>query len=464
MRICSAGHSPDVIEIDAASNNGVDDIRKLRETASLMGSGGRYKVYVVDEVHMLSTSAFNALLKTLEEPPPHVIFVLATTEFHKVLPTVVSRCQPFYFRRFRMTDIVARLKHVAAGEGLALEPAAADLLARAAQGGMRDALGLLDQAVAFCGERVDLERTRAMLGLADVGSLRRIISAVAEERAADALDLLNELVTGGADIRQLNSLFAEEWRALMLASAGADLTRVMDYTEEEAHELASLAGRFSLDELMACARFFARNEGPARGLPVPQLALEISLLECLRVRRHDAQQPSVGASQSVPQTQQPSRLTPASPTPRPAQPVAAAPRPALAEELDLAAIDEGTWSGPSNNAPTTRSASSPAPSRAPISPPAAAEPTPSADVMRAESVSASGDEPDWVAEAQRNWALIRKICRQKPPMGAVVAGLLSAVELARADPGTPVTLHIRTKFEVHLNKLREPGMREVVEW
>ncbi len=146
---------------------------------------------LVANCHMLTVSAFNALLKTLEEPPPHIIFVLATTEAHKVLPTVVSRCQRFDFRRISLRIIVERLQQVAAGEELELEPAAADLLARAAQGGLRDALSLLDQAIAFCGPRIDLERTRAMLGLADPGALRRLILCVAEQQAAEGLGLID---------------------------------------------------------------------------------------------------------------------------------------------------------------------------------------------------------------------------------------------------------------------------------
>ena len=465
----AAGRSPDVIEIDAASNNGVDNIRELRENANLMGSGGRYKVYIIDEAHMLTTQAWNAFLKTLEEPPPHILFVFATTEAHKVMPTVMSRCQRFDFRRIRMTDIVARLKQVADGEGLTLEPAAADLLARAAQGGMRDALSLLDQAVAFCGQTIDLERTRAMLGLADVGALRRMITSIADDRAADALDQLNDLVVGGADLRQLNSQLADEWRALMLARAGADLTHVMDYTEEEARDLATLAGRFSLDELMACARVFARNEGPARGLPMPQLALELSLLDCLRVRRHDAPDAAVAAapSASAPQPMRASQPAAPAPTPMPRAATQPAPAPSRPQELDLAAIDAGTWAGPGATPTTSTVSDGPsAPDEPEIYPPddAFAEEEESAATWGDERESASADGRDWVAEALQSWPLVRKLCRQKPPMGAVVGGLLSAAEPIRFEAGEPVTLVIRTKFDVHLNKLRDPGMREVVEW
>ncbi|HEY7974423.1 MAG TPA: DNA polymerase III subunit gamma/tau, partial [Ktedonobacterales bacterium] len=282
-REITGGRSPDVIEIDAASNTGIDNIRDIRDSAALMGSGGHYKVYVVDEVHMLSTQAFNALLKTLEEPPPHVIFVLATTEAHKVLATVVSRCQRFDFRRHTMRNIVARLDHIAQGEGLALDPAAAELLARSAQGGMRDAVSLLDQAVAFCGDQITYAGVRGMLGLADAAALRTLIAYVAARRPAEGLDLINDLVASGADLRQLNAQLIEEWRALMLARAGADVARLMDRTDDDAREIAALGAQFTLDQLMACARIFTRNEGPARGLPIPQLALELVFLECVSV-------------------------------------------------------------------------------------------------------------------------------------------------------------------------------------
>ncbi|MGH2501952.1 MAG: DNA polymerase III subunit gamma/tau, partial [Ktedonobacterales bacterium] len=370
----AAGRSPDVIEIDAASNNSVDDIRDLRDNVKLLGSGGHYKVYVIDEAHMLSTQAFNALLKTLEEPPPHVIFVMATTEAHKMLPTVVSRCQRYDFRRIRMADIVARLQHVAQGEGLTLDAAAADLLARAAQGGLRDALSLLDQAVALCGSRISLEGARKMLGLADVGALRHMIACVADDDAPTALDQLNELVTNGADLRQLNAQFAEEWRALMLARAGADLQRVMDYSEDEAREVAALAQRFSLDDLMACARVFARNETPARGLPVPQLALELSLLECLSIRRHEASAaPTVAPAISQPAA--PSRKQPPAAPQTPVAMPRAAQLAVPAEELDLAAIDAGTWAGPQRSTPAAQRQDEPAAEPSPAEP-SPAEPSP----------------------------------------------------------------------------------------
>ncbi len=418
---------------------------------------------------MVTPRAFNALLKTLEEPPPHVIFVLATTEAHKVLPTVVSRCQRFDFRRFGMRDIVGRLEQVAKGEGLELEPAAADLLARSAQGGMRDALSLLDQAVAFCGSRIDIERTRTMLGLSDVTALRRLITCVADDRPADGLEIINELVTTGADLRQLNSQLAEEWRALMLARAGGDLTRLMDYTDEEAREIAPLAERFSLEQLMASARAFTRNEGPARGLPVPQLALELSFLECVSVRRGVTSSVSAPAQVALPpraQVQQAPQPPPAAPSappaPRaaaPAAPPRAEPRPQPAravEELDLAAIDAGAWAGPA------------APASIAAPPVAAVDFAPTDDFEPVEEPAAAPvagqDGHDWVEEARRQWSLIRKVCKQRTGVGSTVYGLLNDVEPVRLEPGAPPTLIMAARHDFHLKSLREDPKREIVEW
>src|SRR6266487_4300810 len=178
-REITAGNSFNVIEIDAASNRGIDSIRDLREKVMMPPSTGKYKVYVLDEAHMLTTEAFNALLKTLEEPPSYAIFVLATTDVHKMLPTVLSRCQRFDFKRITTRQIVEHLNFVAGQEHIQLERAAAELIARAAAGGMRDALSLLDQAIAYCGEDIALAQVQAMLGVADPRFISRLITYVA---------------------------------------------------------------------------------------------------------------------------------------------------------------------------------------------------------------------------------------------------------------------------------------------
>ncbi len=442
---------------------------------------------LVANCHMLTTSAFNALLKTLEEPPPHIIFVLATTEAHKVLPTVVSRCQRFDFRRIGMRDIVARLKHVAAGEGLELEPAAAELIARAAQGGMRDALSLLDQAMAYCGAQIDLERTRAMLGLADSGAIRRLVIAVAEGQAAEGLHLINELVTTGADLRQLNAQLGEEWRALVLARAGADVAALMDRTDEDAKEIAALAAHFSLEELAACARVFARNETPARGLPVPQLGLELSFLECIGIRERKGlpvgaqpvlQSPAPQQRQAQPRPAPPAAVPTPTPTASrqpPAPPVAAsAPtiQPAPVEELDLDAIERGT-AAPAPDIWTrddtrdtgaipehTRAAATPAVPAPDVWPSATEAETP--DTPEAANAYDGGDGlTALLGEAQGHWELIKQVCKQK---SRSVAALLHSARPVEIEPGDLPVLVVQADFKFHLDKLREPNSKTAVEW
>lgn len=458
----TSGRSPDVIEIDAASNTGVDNIRDLRENVNLLGSSGHHRVFIIDEVHMLSTSAFNALLKTLEEPPPHVIFVLATTEAHKVLPTIISRCQRFDFRRHRMRDIVSHLHHIADGEGLTLEPAAAEMIARAAQGGMRDAVSMLDQAITFCGTAIDANSVRGMLGLADPAALRALIEAVADQNTADGLERIHTLVSGGADPRQLSAQYAEEWRALMLARAGADVATIMDRTAEEAQATVDLAGRFSLEELAACARVFARNEQPARGLPVPQLALELAFLECVGVCAHGglANDYAPAARQSRPATparaQRPQR--PESQPDAPPTPTVAAHRPAPVADLSPRDdIDAGDMTAmPADDAPPKTGTLDAGAVAAPVSMPIPVPPEPTQ--MGAEQDAAL---VNMLRDIQRRWTMIKKVCKQKSSM---VSGLLSDAQPVRLDAGSPLSLTVAVKWPFHLEKLREPSKREAVEW
>ncbi|MBE3557775.1 MAG: DNA polymerase III subunit gamma/tau [Ktedonobacteraceae bacterium] len=284
-REITAGNSFNVIEIDAASNRGIDSIRELREKVMMPPSTGRYKVYILDEAHMLTVEAFNALLKTLEEPPPHAIFVMATTDVHKMLPTVLSRCQRFDFKRFSMRQLVAHLNFVAQQEQITLEGGAAELIARAAAGGMRDALSLLDQAVAYSGERVTLAQVQAMLGVADPRAIQKLILSIAHLDSATGLHLIHELSEAGADLRQVNSQLAEYCRAMMLAQAGANIAEILDSTEDEVREITQNARFFALEELTECARIFAQNELVQKSQATPQLGLELALLACIDLHR-----------------------------------------------------------------------------------------------------------------------------------------------------------------------------------
>jgi len=205
----------DVVEIDAASNNGVDDIRMLREEADFTPAAAKYRVYIIDEVHMLSIGAFNALLKTLEEPPPHVIFILATTEVHKLPATILSRCQRFDFHRIAPQDIAERLDYVCRQEGCEIDSDAALLIAGIADGAMRDSLSLLDQAMGQS-SRITEELVRKTAGLADKSSLIALTDCIIEHNAAGAVDIIGELHKSSKDMARLCDELVEHFRAMML--------------------------------------------------------------------------------------------------------------------------------------------------------------------------------------------------------------------------------------------------------
>jgi DNA polymerase III subunit gamma/tau len=359
-REITAGNSFNVIEIDAASNRGIDSIRELREKVMVPPSTGKYKVYVLDEAHMLTTEAFNALLKTLEEPPSYAVFVLATTEVHKMLPTVLSRCQRFDFKRITTRQIVQHLNYIAKQEQVKLEAGAAELIARAAAGGMRDALSLLDQAIAYAGSEIALSQVQAMLGVADPRAIQQFISYVAQLNTSSGLRLIHELSEAGADLRQINAQVVEYWRSLMLAKAGADVATILDRTEDEIREIMEMTKPFALDELTECARIFAQNELIQKSQGTPQLALELAFLECVELhRRAQSGQPaslSAGASslmharpaaspvQPAPAAAQSARPQPVVQPAQPAQPAQSAsrqvpPTPKAPEER-VPALDE----------------------------------------------------------------------------------------------------------------------------
>src|ERR1700716_2377059 len=217
----TAGSALDLIEIDAASNRGIDEIRDLREKVNLAPALGPFKVYIIDEAHMLTEPAFNALLKTLEEPPPHVVFVLCTTDAQKIPLTVIGRCQQFVFRRHSEDQIVSRLEHIAQTEKVKVEEEALRLIARTAQGSMRDAVGLLDQLVPLADGPISLEGARSLLGIADPRLLEGLLDDVLAGRAAEALDELNRVYSAGAELRQVVRGLMESCRDRLVAAVTA---------------------------------------------------------------------------------------------------------------------------------------------------------------------------------------------------------------------------------------------------
>ena len=274
------GTSMDVFEIDAASNRGIDEIRDLREKVAFAPVNGRYKVYIIDEVHMLTTEAFNALLKTLEEPPPHVIFILATTEPHKIPATIHSRCQRFDFKRVTDSDIVKRLREVADGSGIAADDDALQLIAVQADGGMRDALSLLDQCGVMA-ERVSAETVRSVLGIVGREALRELVKAVGEGNVTKALELLEALLAGGKDVKQIITELAEYLRAVLLYKASPEYREI--YLTDTKEAIAAMEGLFSTDRLMAAQERLHQCMLELRQSVRGRIAAEMCLFDLCRV-------------------------------------------------------------------------------------------------------------------------------------------------------------------------------------
>ncbi len=281
--VCTAvndGRFLDLIEIDAASNTGVDDIRDLRDKINFQPSEGRFKVYIIDEVHMLSTAAFNALLKTLEEPPPHVKFVLATTEEHKVPITIKSRCQQFNFRLLTEAEIMARLRWLADQEGFALEPEATAIIARQGAGSLRDAESLLDQLVASPGDTVTAERTQMVLGVASNEAVMRLTGAWLDRDGAGGLEIIHNALSTGTDARQFcRQMVAYLRQLLLLQAAGSAVT--LEITQEELAEMLTQAQRAPRQGLIDAIKGFNEAAMTQSGSWQPQLPLELAFIDLL---------------------------------------------------------------------------------------------------------------------------------------------------------------------------------------
>ncbi len=273
----SAENNLDIIEIDAASNNGVDEIRDLRDKIKYPPQHGRYRVYIIDEVHMLSTGAFNALLKTLEEPPEHALFILATTEPQRLPATVLSRCQRYDFRRFPVQVIVDRLRTVTAGENADVSDEAYALIARAAEGGMRDALSLLDMCLAYGGNSVDAALVREVLGAADKGFLFAFAGNLLEGDAGGAMRAIDQLMRGGREPQVFARDVTGHLRALLLAeSCGDALAGLLETTEEDAASYREQAAGTTRERLLSLLDLFIALETDMRWSGQPRVALEVA--------------------------------------------------------------------------------------------------------------------------------------------------------------------------------------------
>ena len=365
-----SGSSMDVLEIDGASNTGVDQVRELRENVKFAPTRGQYKIYIIDEVHMLSTAAFNALLKTLEEPPAHVKFIFATTEAQKVLPTIVSRCQRFDLRRIPTAEIVERLSLIAREEKITLDEDAALAIARGAEGGLRDAESALDQLIAFRGDKIAEEDVLAVFGLVARHTLESLAEAVLKGDVSALIRIVAELDASGKDMQRLLLELLDHLRNLLVYQCAPQAVESMDVISTQVEVLKAQAGLANADRLLRMAEVLAQTEDRIRFALSRRTLVETALIRCARatavsidelIRRVDELQSSVGGA--------PVPAVPAAPAAASVGASALRPAPAPAR------VDEAPASG---YAATVRREPPAATARAPVVPKASAAPTPTA--------------------------------------------------------------------------------------
>ncbi|MEO1286258.1 MAG: DNA polymerase III subunit gamma/tau [Chloroflexota bacterium] len=296
------GRYLDLIEIDAASHTGVDDVRDLRDRIAFAPNEGRYKVYIIDEVHRFSGNAFDALLKTLEEPPDHALFVLATTEIDKVPATIKSRCLPFEFRRLSLQEVTDRLAFIAEQEGLEIERTALELVAREGTGSVRDSISLLDQIVADPEETITLELTQRILGTASAIAVRDLVEAMVNNETARGLHVINQAIDSGSDPRQFGQQVVEHLRSVMLAqTASPDLLQASQDDKELFDQQAKMISRSGL---LRAVKAFNEAVNNYTGGWQPQLALELALIESLQEPDVQVQYIQQSSTQSAQKPQQ----------------------------------------------------------------------------------------------------------------------------------------------------------------
>ena len=310
----------DVIEIDAASNTGVDDIRSLREKVNYAPNQARYKVYIIDEVHMLSTSASNALLKTLEEPPSHVIFVQATTEAHKILPTIMSRCQRFDFRRLPQADIVSKLTRICNTEAINMEPEAMRLIAKSATGSLRDAENLLQQLTTYYGSDIELQQVQATLGITGDSRTRELARQIIDSDISAGVATINSINNDGLDLRQFSRELVEYLRQLLLVKTGSD--EAIDLTAEDIAELKDLASRASLAQILRAVKLFGRLELSFDNYST--LPLELATVDSVITSEEEKE---TIISEVEPESRQPKKVTSPPSTPSRTEPLESEPEP-----------------------------------------------------------------------------------------------------------------------------------------
>ena len=464
-RAITEGRALDVIEIDAASNTGVDNIRDLRERVNYAPNEARYKVYIIDEVHMLSTSASNALLKTLEEPPPHVIFVLATTEVHKVLPTVMSRCQRFDFRRISQADVVTKLTQIGKKETIKIEPEALKLIARAATGSLRDAENLLEQLTTYYGNKVTLTQAQTILGITGDWRAKEMVRHIVNNDVTAGVSTINSVNSDGLDLRQFNREMVAYLRALLLVKTGSDDS--IDLPAEDIEELKELAGKASLSQILKAVKLFGQLD---LGLDnYSTLPLELALVDAILP---SAKEPPIAKAE--PEARQPVKpVVTETPPPSPEKPAAKEERPRktaveqkLEPEPEPAPAIEST-PVPELEEEKSEPESEPAP--APESTPAPeldeekgapeSEPAPAPAATEAAAPIPTGTVGEEIENLQLNWL---KFIRDAPSsMSRTPAAALLRSAKPKAIENNTVILSF--KFPLHKENMEKTDNQQIAE-
>ncbi|MGC8798921.1 DNA polymerase III subunit gamma/tau [Chloroflexus sp.] len=473
--MCTAiadGRAVDVIEMDAASHTSVEDAREIIERVQFRPSVARMKVYIIDETHMLSTAAFNALLKTLEEPPDHALFILATTEVHKVPATILSRCQRFTFVRHSVTSMAAHVRRIAAAEGIVLAEGAPEAIARAATGSMRDALGILEQLASFVEGPITLQHVQSLLGMTAAAEVDALIEALLSADLTAALRAVNAVANQGADLRQFARDVVERLRAVMLLKATGDRT-LLDLGDDEVAQLMQWAQRAEMAALVQWVKLFSGLDYQLRTTPYGHLPLEVAVVEALV-----APAPVVQSVTPHPHAvrPQPSPSVPASPTTSSARPttdqsLAFAVAPALAQPS--APVKPSRATPPPSTEPPT---SSPLPATPPVAPPTTtesevaptADPPPPPPAVWA-AVQQSRPPVDYPAAraADADLSLLERLeatwedfKRDVRPRSPTVQALLNSARPYDVE-GNTIVLLVTSTF--HKERLEDPKNRAIIE-
>jgi DNA polymerase-3 subunit gamma/tau len=438
------GSAVDVIEMDAASHTSVDDAREIIERVQFRPALGRYKVYIIDEVHMLSTAAFNALLKTLEEPPNHAIFVLATTEIHKVPATILSRCQRYTFNRHNVSDTVNHLRQIAITEGYHIEAGVAEAIARAATGSMRDALSIFDQLMSYGSGQVSMAMVQGLLGVTAAQEVITLAEALLNSDVAAALQVVARVASQGADMRQFSRDIVQHLRLVMLVKADPNGTAI-EAAESEADAVRDQARRAQMGSLVYWLRRMSELDYELRTSPYGQLPLELAVVEAI------AGPPVSSAAPS------------AAPVSRPVAPPSAAPARPSASEMPRPSVPPAPQptapqpTAPQPTAPTPATPRPVAPSDAPATPPSRGpsnEPAANPPTTPLGDKSPIGD----VADLLERWpAIIRDLRSKSRNLEALIKSGIAPIDIQ----GTVITL--KADNEWLLNKIQERNNVTILE-